>query len=324
MPRLTLLLTLLFCLPAHALAQTTAAITGKAIDLRGAAIEGAHITLTIDGHPPDQQTVSNADGAFSFPAVFPAPFRLTITAAGFAPVTLPGTLLPAQSLTLPPTTLQVSTLTTNVDVTLTQTEIAQEEVQAEEKQRLLGVLPNYYVTYDHNPAPLNTKQKFGLAWKTTYDPVSFGVTALLAGISQARNTYSGYGHGVEGYADRFGANYGDFFTGIMLGGAVFPSLLKQDPRYFYKGTGTKASRLLYALKRSFVCQGDNGHVQFNYSSILGGLASGGISNLYYPAKNRDGAGLTFKNAGLGIVGNAISNVVQEFFLKKVTTNTPRN
>jgi hypothetical protein len=320
-PLAQLYLLLILChLPATA--QTSATITGTVVDLRGATVAGAHVQLIIDGRTPDPEATTNADGQFSFQGIEPARFRLTITAPGFAPASLSGNLAAGQSLTLPPTTLQISSLTTNIDVTMTQKEIAQEQVNVEEKQRLLGILPNYYVTYDPNPAPLTAKQEFSLAWKTTYDPVTFGITAIIAGVSQSRDTYSGYGQGAEGYAKRYGAAYGDFFSGIMLGGYVFPALLHQDPRYFYKGTGTKTSRLIYALERSFICQGDNGKPEFNYSSIIGGLASGGISNLYYPAKNRDGAGLTFKNAGLGIVGNAISNVVQEFFFKKITRKPP--
>ena len=34
----------------------------------------------------------------------------------------------------------------------------------------------------------------------------------------------------------------------MIGGAILPSLLHQDPRYFYQGSGTKKSRALHALR----------------------------------------------------------------------------
>ena len=81
----------------------------------------------------------------------------------------------------------------------------------------------------------------------------------------------------------------------MIGDAILPSILKQDPRYFYKGSGTTRSRILYALANAVVCKGDNGHWQPDYSGILGSLAAGGISNLYYPASNRNGVQLTFEN-----------------------------
>ena len=113
-------------------------------------------------------------------------------------------------------------------------------------------------------------------------------------------------------------------SGTFVGAAILPSLLKQDPRYFYKGTGSKASRFLYAIANSVICKGDNGRWQTNYSNILGSIAAGGISNIYYPAKDRDGAGLTFANAAIGIGATAIGNLFQEFFIKKFTPNIPNH
>ena len=104
----------------------------------------------------------------------------------------------------------------------------------------------------------------------------------------------------------------------MIGGAILPSLLKQDPRYFYKGTGSTRSRILYALANAVICKGDNGHWQFDYSGILGALAAGGISNLYYPASSRNRAGLTFENTLIGIGGSAVGNLFQEFLIRKLT------
>jgi hypothetical protein len=69
-----------------------------------------------------------------------------------------------------------------------------------------------------------------------------------------------------------------------------------------------------------ICKGDNGHWQANYSGILGSLAAGGISNLYYPAKNRDGAELTFENTLIGIGETAAVNVLQEFLIRRLTPN----
>jgi len=97
-----------------------------------------------------------------------------------------------------------------------------------------------------------------------------------------------------------------------------PSIFKQDPRYFYKGTGSKRSRVMYALANAVMCKGDNGRWQVNYSGLLGSLAAGGISNLYYPAKDRNGAGLTFENALIGIGATAAANLLQEFVIKKLT------
>ncbi len=98
--------------------------------------------------------------------------------------------------------------------------------------------------------------------------------------------------------------------------------MKQDPRYFYKGTGSKRSRILYALANSVICKGDNGNWQPNYSSILGNLAAGAISNIYYPAKDRDGVGLTFEGGAIGIGATAGANLIQEFLIRKLTRKAP--
>jgi hypothetical protein len=148
------------------------------------------------------------------------------------------------------------------------------------------------------------------------------LTGIWAGAQQANNTFSGYGQGAQGYAKRYAANYSDGFIGTMLGGAILPSLLKQDPRYFYKGTGTIRSRALYAMAMSVMCKGDNGRWQVNYSGIIGGLAAGGISNLYYPDSDRNGVALTFENALLGIAGDVALNLFQEFLGRKLTPKIP--
>jgi hypothetical protein len=209
-----------------------------------------------------------------------------------------------------------------VQVTASQEEIAEAQIKVEETQRILGVIPNFYVSYAPHPAPLTPKQKFEIAWKTSIDPVSFLSAGAYAGVEQAEDDFSGYGEGAQGYAERFGANFGDNFIGAMIGGALLPSLFKQDPRYFYKGTGTTQARILYAIATSVMCKGDNGHWQVGYSGILGGLAAGGISNLYYPASNRNGVSLTFENAAVGIATGAAQNLFQEFVVKRLTPKVP--
>ena len=145
---------------------------------------------------------------------------------------------------------------------------------------------------------------------------------MLAGINQAADTPN-YVQGAKGYGERFGAAYADGFTDIMIGGAVLPSLLHQDPRYFYQGTGTTKSRILHALSTPFICKGDNGRWQPNYSSIGGDLASGAIANLYYPASNR-GVRLVFGNALITTGGRMVNGLVQEFLLRKFTHNIKAN
>lgn len=283
---------------------------------------GAHVVLTRDDKSPKQEVISGDDGQFSFASIAPGPFQITVTSELFTTQKTSGILHSGESLVLPQIVFALATEMTQVQVTVPRVEIAAEELKVEEKQRVFGVIPNFYVSYIPNAAPLASKQKFQLAWRSTIDPVNFVLTGAIAGVQQADNTFSGYGQGAQGYAKRYGASYADFAIGTFIGSAILPSLLKQDPRYFYKGTGTVRSRVFYALANSVICKGDNGHWQPNYSSILGSLAAGGISNAYYPAQNRDGAGLTFENALIGIGETAATNLLQEFVIRKLTPNAP--
>jgi hypothetical protein len=295
-------------------------ISGTVVDQTGAGIAGARVRLSREDESPDQEVLSGDAGQFSFASVAPGPFQLTITSAGFTSQSSSGILRSGEIYTVPQIALALATAATEVRVVPSPTEVAEDQIKVEEKQRVLGVVPNFYVTYDHHAVPLASKQKFELAWKTIVDPVTFGVTGAIAGIQQAQNDFSGYGQGAQGYAKRYGASYADAVTGTIIGSAILPSLLKQDPRYFYKGTGSKRSRILYAIANSVICKGDNGHWQANYSGILGTLAAGGISNLYYPAKNRDGAELTFENTLIGIGETAAVNLLQEFVVRRLTPN----
>jgi hypothetical protein len=214
--------------------------------------------------------------------------------------------------------LQIASTMTDVEVTATRHDIAEDQMHFEESQRVLGVFPNFYVSYVRNPAPFSTGQKFRLALRTSADPVSIAIPAVIAGAEQWQNSFSGYGQGAAGYAKRFGASSADSLISTMIGDAILPSLLHQDPRYFYKGTGSIHSRALYAIAAVFICKGDNGHWQPNYSNVLGNLASASLSNLYYPSTNRDGVRLTIDNWLVGTASGAIGTLFQEFLVKKIS------
>jgi len=301
-------------------------ISGTIVDQSGAVLAGARVKLTGPeqrGGQAAQSAVSGTDGQFFFPRVDPGTFKLDITSAGFDPKTISGTVLAGQVDALPPIALNVAETRTEVQVGLSQVEVAQEEIKEEEKQRVLGVVPNFYVSYVPNAAPLDVKQKFQLAFRYTVDPFTFLVVAGTAAIEQGQNHFAAYGQGAQGYGKRFGATYADSVTGTLIGGAILPSLLRQDPRYFYKGTGSTTSRALYAIAATFICKGDNGHWQPNYSNVVGSLAAGGISNLYYPDQDRNGAGLTVENAAIGLGASAIQNLIQEFIVRKLTPKSRR-
>jgi len=298
--------------------QQPATLRGKVVDPSGSPVQGARVRLTLGTQGSPTETLTNEDGLFSFSHVAPEAFRLEITLQGFAAQTSSGLLHSGEPFTVPQITLAVASESIEVVVTPNQVQVAEEQIKEQEKQRVLGVIPNFYVTYVRDAAPLTPKQKFELAWKSTIDPVNFAITGAIAGIQQAQNDFSGYGQGAEGYAKRFGAAYAGSAASTFIGGAVLPSLLKQDPRYFYKGTGTGRSRVLYALANAVICKGDNGRWQPNYSSILGSLAAGGIANLYYPAQDRNGLSLTAETALIGIGATAATNLLQEFVIRKFT------
>ena len=293
----------------------TGAISGTVVDKDGASIPNARVALAEGSF--SMESISGGDGSFTFKDVPAGNFQISLSASGFGTQTRSGVLQPGEEHILPPVQLAVAT-TIEVNVTQTREEIAEQEIHVQEKQRLLGVVPNYYVTYVPDAVPLNTRQKFQLGWKFVFNPFSLAIAGFTAGIEQANNSYSGYGQGAQGYAKRLGATYADFVSGTFFGGVIFPTLLKQDPRYFYKGTGSKKSRFFYAVANAVICKGDNGHWQPNYSNVLGSLAAGGVSNLYYPASDRNGVALTFENTLIGIGGSAASAVFQEFFSKKLT------
>ena len=296
-------------------AQPAGSISGTVIDPTGAVIQGAEVMLKGEGES-NQQAKSDDHGQFLFNNVAAGAFQLTINATGFEPQTFAGTLEPGQSDNLLPIMMSIGAAVTSVQVGVPQVEVAQEQLHIEEHQRVLGVVPNFYVSYIPDAAPLDARQKFQLALKTVVDPFTLLYVGGVAGFQQLQGHFRAYGQGVEGYGKRFGANYADTVSSTFLGDAVFPWLLKQDPRYFYKGTGSTSGRISYAISRAVICKGDNKRWQPNYSTVLGDLAAGGISNLYYPANDRNGAGLTFANAAIGLAGGAASNVFQEFVVPR--------
>jgi hypothetical protein len=301
-------------------------ISGTVIDINGGLVAGAKITLMeiVAGTQPAVERVVTSDtaGNFVFNNVGAGRFRFTIVSPGLETfVSAEIALKPGERRIVPQVALPIASAATEVQVVVTQTELAQEQIHEEEKQRVLGVLPNFYTSYLWNAAPLTKGQKFGLALRSISDPTAFLGAAVVAGVEQEQNTYRGYGQGAQGYFKRFGAAYADDTVGRVIGSAVLPALLKQDPRYFYKGSGTKKSRAWYAIEMAVVKRDDDGRLGPNYSHIGGALAAGAIANAYHPAGDR-GVGLTFSNAALETAGNAANNLIREFLLRRVTPNVP--
>jgi hypothetical protein len=299
-------------------APRPATVVGTVTDVNGDAIPNATVVLKeVEGNDP-LTIVTTENGMFEFHDVTPGiTYQLSVSGKDFAGWTsTPITLNPDQFKIVSGIQLRIATERTTVDVHYDPVEVATEQFKAEEKQRVFGVIPNFYVSYENDPAPLTAKMKFKLALKVSTDPVTAAGVLVVASAKQAGDTPN-YGQGWAAYGKRIGVVTADGFSDIMIGGAILPSLLHQDPRYFYQGTGTTGSRVRHAMFSPFVARGDNGKWQPNYSSLGGDLAASALGNLYYPRSNR-GAGLVFGNFAIGTAERIGASLAQEFLLGKFT------
>src|SRR5271165_4682115 len=160
---------------------------------------------------------------------------------------------------------------------------SEEVLRQEEKQRALGIVPLFGMTSIHDAPPLSSKQKFQLMSRTMIDPFFFVSAGITAGLGQATNSFSQYGEGATGFAKRYGAAVADNADSNFFSNFVYPSIFKQDPRYFRLGEGSIKKRVGVAMEQEFVARkdSDGGHA-ISYSNILGALTAGSISNVYYP------------------------------------------
>ena len=300
-----------------------ASISGVVRDVTGATVAGAEVILTDANGSPRSTTVSGERGEFAFSQLPPGSYRVAVKAENLQPFQSAEIALTArEAYEMPAIFLRVASAHTQVTVRPTE-EVAAEQVKAEEKQRVFGVVPNFYTSYIYDAAPLTAKQKFSLVSRTTVDPIAFVSTGIIAGIEQSRKRFPEYGLGAEGYGKRYAAALANEFTRNYLSYAMLPSLFHQDPRYFYQGSGSIGSRILHALSFVVVLRGDTGRPTPNYSFFLGSIGSAALSNVYYPRADR-GAGLIFTNVGVGIAARAGGALIREFLLKQITHNVPGN
>jgi len=304
--------------------SSTASLSGTVIDKNGAVMEGALVTLTGPQGSLVRTVESGSNGQFEFTGLTPDIYKLTVNAPGMSTFTSPPIPLDAGEFRiLSPITLSVSPVTTTVVVNAGNSEqLSEEQLHIAVQQRIAGIIPNFYSSYDWNAPPMLAKQKFQLSIRSIIDPVSFLSVAGIAGAEQYENVFPAYGGGIEGYGRRYGAALANHVSGTLLGRAVYPSIFHQDPRYFYKGKGTIGSRALYAICAAVVAKGDKGRWEPNYSRVLGHFSAAAISNLYYPASDR-GASLVVLNGLAGIGGDAVANFVREFILKPFTSHVPK-
>jgi len=297
--------------------EASGTVIGTVEDVNGNTLDGATVTLTTASGQA-QTATANGNGFFQI-SVEPGLYTAIVSSPGLAPWTNSDvTVAAGEFREIPGIVLRVKPAYSVVRVTPpTQEEIAEEQIHAQEQQRIGGVLPNFYVSYVPSAAPLTTRQKFELAWKNSIDPGSITADAITAGLEQAQNQYPAYRQGLQGYGKRLGAAYGNDVGSTFIGAALLPTLFHQDPRYFWRGTGSVWSRALYSISTIAVCKGDNGRWEPNYSFVVGNLASGALSNVYYPAGNR-GWGTTLKGGLISSLQGITGRLLQEFLMKRVS------
>lgn len=297
--------------------QPSAIVSGTVVDTNGEELTGANVTLA---GPVERQAVTGSNGEFTFSDLPAGDFLLTVTGKGMKTVTIPNIALHAGEVRFfPKVVLAVADAAASVEVIANPEQLAEKQIHLEMQQRVLGIVPNFYTSYDWNAEHLWAKQKFQLALREETDPITLVDVAAVAGAEQFVNRFSGYGTGPVGYLKRFGAAYGDNAAGDFIGSAILPSLFHQDPRYFYKGTGSFGSRALYAMSFAVMCRGDNGRRELNYSHILGNFAAGAVSNLYVPERN-EGATLVLTQGLIDIAADAGGDLLREFVLRGFTTH----
>lgn len=311
----------------QAQAEEAARITGTIFDVNGGLVPGATITVLDKEGKETAKVTSDSEAHFEAAGLAPGSYKVQVSAPGLQGFESPlFTLKAGERYNLPETALPIATANQTVNVVMTQQMIAEQELADETKQRVLGIFPNFYTSYEWNAAPLNTRQKFKVAFKATTDPLILVTTAGVAGVQQLRGTYPEFGTGPEGYGERFGAQLGNAVIGRFIGSAILPSIFRQDPRYFYMGPpSTTAQRVRHALAFSVTARSDrghDGHLMPNYSHILGNFIAGYISRTYHSGSNK-GLGLAVDNALIGIGGAAVQGLTREFLFRHISSHTPQ-
>jgi hypothetical protein len=218
------------------------------------------------------------------------------------------------------------------------------KVEGTSNDRLFYTLPNFLTLQSGHLPPMPVKDKFKAVALGNFDVIEWPWWGVIAAIGQADNSEPAFRQGWLGYAKRYGTTMADSSIENFMVGAVFPSMLRQDPRFYELGKGSFFRRTGHALKRMVVSPMDSGHSQFNYSEIFGAAAAGAISTYsYHPRSTYVGisskpyvefipSDRTFKNAlstwGTQLYLDALTLEIKEFWpdihraIKKHQHNKP--
>lgn len=178
--------------------------------------------------------------------------------------------------------------------------------------RFFDAMPNYVVEDAMKLSPLKPRQKFGLATASVFDPFTVPFVGFLAAVDQANDSPPSWGQGWGPYWERFGEEFGDNGTGTYMTVAIFPTILREDPRYYVMKKGRVAHRAFYSISRLFVTFTDSGNTSFNYSEIIGNAAATAASNIYHPPEDRT-LGRNLGTWGMLIMWDGASNEMKEFW-----------
>ena len=153
--------------------------------------------------------------------------------------------------------------------------------------RLFFTLPNFLTLENAGQVPpLTTKQKYAVVARGSFDYIQIPWYGFLSAVSQAQDSEPGFGQGWEGYGKRFAVSFADGTIENFMTGAILPSLLHEDPRYFQLGHGSFAHRTWYAASRNLITRTDSGKNRFNYSEVVGGALAAAISTYSYHPKSK--------------------------------------
>jgi hypothetical protein len=196
---------------------------------------------------------------------------------------------------------------------LTPSDPNQTSDDGKQSKRILGIFPNYRaVSANTQLPPLSLKNKFWLATQDSFDYSSFITAGILSGVSQAKNSYPEFGSGGKAFGRYYWHAVADQAVGNYMTEAIFPTLTHEDPRYYTLGHGGFLKRTGYAVSRLLVTRTDSGGRTFNVSEIVGNGAGAGISDTYYPSRER-----TWTKTGqkwlTQIALDGVFNVLKEFW-----------
>lgn len=298
----------------------TSSISGTVLDTNGDVIAGARVQVAETGEPgtPVQEMNSGTMGQFEFIGLTPGTYTVTVSGNGMTTfVSKPIVLHAERPVLVPKVVLGVAAAVTSVTVMDKET-ASVEQAHIAEQQRVFKVFPNFYSSFDWNAPPLMPKQKYGLATRTLFDPVTFLTTGAIAGAEQYENIFPSFGGGIGGYGKRYAAAYANHASGELLTRAVLPAVFHSDPRYFVMGKGSTRARAVHAVASTFITRGDNGGRKINFPEILGDFGSAALSNAYYPQQER-GAHLVLINGFGDLGGDILDNLFREFLLNHWTS-----